>query len=72
MSPHELQYSARRAKFYMDVDNYEKSKEDIDNIRDKIDILTGISKIYVRKIVNDFDIKYINKHLLCLSNDLLL
>jgi len=71
-SPHELQYSATRAKFYMDVDNYEKSKEDIDNIRDKIDILTGISKIYVRKIVNDFDIKYINKHLLCLSNDLLL
>jgi hypothetical protein len=71
-SPHELQYSATRAKFYMDVDNYEKSKKDIDNIRDKIDILTGISKIYVRKIVNDFDIKYINKHLLCLSNDLLL
>jgi hypothetical protein len=71
-SPHELQYSATRAKFYMDVDNYEKSKEDIDNIRDKIDILSGISKIYVRKIVNDFDIKYINKHLLCLSNDLLL
>jgi hypothetical protein len=56
----------------MDVDNYEKSKEDINNIRDEIDTLTGISKIYVRKIVNDFDIKYINKHLLCLSNDLLL
>jgi hypothetical protein len=71
-SPHELQYSATRAKFYMDVDNYEKSKEDIDNIRDKIDILSGIPKLYVRKIVNDFDIKYINKHLLCLSNDLLL
>ena len=59
LSPHELQYSATRAKFYMDVDNYEQSKEDIDNIRDKIDILTGISKIYVRKIVNDFDIIYI-------------
>ena len=56
----------------MGVDNYEKAKEDIDYIRDKIDLLTGISKIYVRKIVNDFDIKYINKHLLCLSNDLLL
>ena len=71
-SPHELQYSATRAKFYMDVDNYEKSKEDIDNIRDKIDLLTGISKLYVGKIVNDFDTKYINKHLLCLSNNLLL
>ena len=69
-SPHELQYSATRAKFYMDVDNYEKSKEDIDNIRDKIDLLTGISKLYVGKIVNDFDTKYINKHLLCLSNAL--
>lgn len=72
LSPHELQYSAMRAKFYMDVDNYEKSKEDIDNIRDKTNLLSGISKIYVRKIVNDFDTKYINKHLLCLSNDLLL
>jgi hypothetical protein len=72
LSPHELEYSATRAKFYMNVDNYEKSKEDIDNIRDKIDILSGIPRIYVRKIVNDFDIKYINKHLLCLSNDLLL
>jgi hypothetical protein len=71
-SPHELQYSATRAKFYMYVDNYEKAKEDIDNIRDKIYLLTGISKIYVSKIVNDFDTKYINKHLLCLSNDLLL
>ena len=56
----------------MNVDNYEKSKKDIDSIRGEIDILTGISKIYVRKIVNDFDIKYINKHLLCVSNDLLL
>ena len=71
-SPHELQYSATRVKFYMDVDNYEKAKEDIDNIRVKIYLLTGISKIYVSKIVNDFDTKYINKHLLCLSNDLLL
>jgi len=71
-SPHELQYYATRAKFYMDVDNYEKSKKDINSIRGEIDILTGISKIYVRKIVNDFDTKYINKHLLCLSNDLLL
>jgi hypothetical protein len=72
LSPHELQYYATRTKFYMGVDNYEKAKEDIDNIRVKIDLLTGISKIYVRKIVNDFDTKYINKHLLCLSNDLLL
>ena len=72
LSPHELQYSATRAKFYMNVDNYEKAKEDIDNIRDKTNLLSGISKIYVRKIVNDFDTKYINKHLLCLSNDLLL
>ena len=72
LSPHELQYSAMRAKFYMDVDNYEKSKEDIDNIRDKTNLLSGISKLYVGKIVNDFDTKYINKHLLCLSNDLLL
>ena len=61
-----------RAKFYMYVDNYEKSKEDIDNIRDKTNLLSGISKLYVGKIVNDFDTKYINKHLLCLSNDLLL
>ena len=56
----------------MDVDNYEKSKKDIDSIRGEIDILTGISKLYVGKIVNDFDTKYINKHLLCLSNNLLL
>ena len=58
LSPHELQYSATRAKFYMNVDNYEKAKEDIDNIRDKTNLLSGISKIFVEKIVNDFDIKY--------------
>ena len=72
LSPHELQYSATRAKFYMNVDNYEKAKEDIDNIRDKTNLLSGIIKLFVEKIVNDFDTKYINKHLLCLSNDLLL
>ena len=72
LSPHELQYSATRAKFYMNVDNYEKAKEDIDNIRDKTNLLSGIIKLFVEKIVNDFDTKYINKHLHCLSNDLLL
>ena len=72
LSPHELQYSATRATFYMNVDNYEKAKEDIDNIRDKTNLLSGIIKLFVEKIVNDFDTKYINKHLLCLSNDLLL
>ena len=55
LNPHELQYSATRAKFYMDVDNYKKSKEDIDNIRDKIDLLLGIPKFYVTNIVNEFD-----------------
>ena len=39
----------------MDVDNYKKSKEDIDNIRDKIDLLLGIPKFYVTNIVNEFD-----------------
>jgi hypothetical protein len=57
-SPHELQYYAMRAKFYMNINNYEKAKEDIDNIRDKTNLLTGIPKIFVKNIVNDFDTKY--------------
>jgi tetratricopeptide (TPR) repeat protein len=57
-SPHELQYYAMRAKFYMNINNYEKAKKDIDNIRDKTNLLTGIPKIFVKNIVNDFDTKY--------------
>lgn len=58
LSPYELQYSATRAKFYMCIDKYDRAKEDIDNIRDKTNLLIGIPKIYVEKIINDYDKKY--------------
>ncbi len=63
LSPYELQYSATRAKFYMYIDKYDKAKEDIDNIRDKTNLLTGIQKIYVDKIINDYEIKNILKNI---------
>ena len=65
-SPHELQYYAMRATFYMNINNYEKAKEDIDNIRDKTNLLTGIPKIFVKNIVNDFDTKYTAERILAL------
>jgi len=58
LSPFDFQYSARRADYYIEVDKYEKAKEDIDSIRDKTNLLSGLEKIYVEMIVRKFDTKY--------------
>jgi len=55
LSPYDLKYYATRAKFYMYVDRYNEAKKDIDIIRDKINKLSGIEKMYCEKIINDFD-----------------
>lgn len=55
LSPYDLKYYATRAKFYMHVDRYNEAKKDIDIIRDKINKLSGIEKMYCEKIINDFD-----------------
>lgn len=58
LSPFDYQYTAKRADYYIEVDKYEKAKEDIDSIRDKTNLLSGIEKIYVENIVRKFDTKY--------------
>lgn len=57
LSPFDFQYSARRAEYYMQVDKYEKAKEDIDTIRDKTNLLSGLEKLYVEQIIRKFDTK---------------
>ena len=55
LSPYDLKYYATRAKFYMNIDRYNEAKKDIDIIRDKINKLSGIEKMYCEKIIKDFD-----------------
>lgn len=56
LSPYDLKYYATRAKFYMHTETgLNEAKKDIDFIRDKINKLSGIEKMYCEKIINDFD-----------------